>query len=199
MKYKFLRTTAVLISFLFFSDFQLFAHCDGLDGPVVKAAQKSLETGNIKFTLIWIKKDFEQELNNLFEKTLTVRNLSPEAREIADNYFFETAVRLHRTGEGEPFTGLKPAGRDLGPAIPAADLAIETNSSEQVQNLLQQSSEKKLNELFDRVIHAKNFDENNIAAGREFVEAYIQFIHFTEMYYGLSSGGTEIHHEEHEF
>ncbi|HSR16598.1 MAG TPA: DUF6448 family protein, partial [Ignavibacteriaceae bacterium] len=69
MKYKFLRTTAVLISFLFISDFQLYAHCDGLDGPVVKAAQKSLETGNIKFILIWIKKDFEQELINVFEKT----------------------------------------------------------------------------------------------------------------------------------
>ena len=199
MKYKFFKTAAILISFLFFSDFHLYAHCDGLDGPVVKAAQKSLETGNINFTLIWIKKDFEQELNNLFEKTLAVRNLSPEAREIADNYFFETVVRLHRTGEGEPFTGLKPAGRDLGPAIPAADLAIKTNSSEKVQNLLQQSSEEKLNELYERVIHAKNFDENNVAAGREFVEAYVQFIHFTEKYYKLSSEGTEIHSEEHEF
>ena len=45
---------------------------------------------------------------------------SAEARELADRYFFETLVRIHRAGEGAPYTGLKPAGRDLGPAVPAA-------------------------------------------------------------------------------
>jgi hypothetical protein len=27
---------------------------------------------------------------------------------LADTHFFETVVRLHRLGEGESFTGLKP-------------------------------------------------------------------------------------------
>lgn len=53
-----------------------------------------------------------------------MRKLSLEARQLADMHFFETLVRLHRAGEGAGFTGLKPAGRDLGPAIPAADKAL---------------------------------------------------------------------------
>ncbi len=64
------------------------------------------------------------ETRNGFQKTLTVRKLNPEAKELADMYFFETLVRIHWAGEGEPYTGIQPAGRDLGPAIPAADKAI---------------------------------------------------------------------------
>ena len=37
----------------------VFAHCDGLDGPVVKAAGEALETGNVNLVLIWVKKDDE--------------------------------------------------------------------------------------------------------------------------------------------
>ena len=90
-----------------------FAHCDGLDGPVVKVAQKALETGNVNLVLIWVQKKDEGEVKKAFQKTLAVRKLNPQAKELADMYFFETLVRIHRAGEGEPYTGLKPAGRDL--------------------------------------------------------------------------------------
>ena len=100
------------------------AHCDGLDGPVVQAAQKALETGNVNLVLIWVQKPDEAEIKRAFDHAQAVRKLSAEARELADRYFFETLVRIHRAGEGAPFTGLKPAGRDLGPAIPAADNAL---------------------------------------------------------------------------
>ena len=33
------------------------AHCDGLDGPVVKAAQKALESGKVSGVLIWVQKN----------------------------------------------------------------------------------------------------------------------------------------------
>ena len=33
-----------------------FAHCDGMDSPIVKAAQKALETGNVDLILIWVQK-----------------------------------------------------------------------------------------------------------------------------------------------
>ena len=92
------------------------AHCDGLDGPVVKAAQRALAETNVNLVLIWVQKDEEREIKRAFEKTLAVRKLNAEAKELADLYFFETHVRLHRAGEGAPYTGLKPAGRDLGPA-----------------------------------------------------------------------------------
>lgn len=104
----------------------VFAHCDGLDGPVVKAAQKALDSGNLNPVLIWVKKTDEAEIKNVFQKTLAVRKLNPQAKELADTYFFEMLVRIHRAGEGASYTRLKPAGRDLGPAIPAADKAIES-------------------------------------------------------------------------
>ncbi len=198
MKTKIVNIAAVLI-FILVSNSQVYAHCDGLDGPVVQAAQMSLETGNINFTLIWINKESAEEVNKVFQKTLSVRGLSPEAKELADNYFFETVVRLHRMGEGESYTGLKPAGRDLGPAIPAADLAVEKNSLEQLQNILQESFQAKLNELFEKVIHTKNFDKNDVDAGREFVETYVNFIHFAEKSYQLNSDVHVNHEEQHKF
>src|SRR4030095_15629864 len=96
------------------------AHCDGLDGPVVKAAQRALETRNPALVLIWVQEKDEPDIRKAFEQTLAVRELSPQARERADRFFFETVVRVHRAGEGAPFTGLKPASRDLGPAITEA-------------------------------------------------------------------------------
>src|SRR5687768_18621094 len=89
------------------------AHCDGLDGPVVQAAREALKTNNINLVLIWVKKDDGAEIRKAFTQTVTVRKLSDEARELADRSFFETLVRMHRAGEGAPFTGLKPAGQDL--------------------------------------------------------------------------------------
>lgn len=89
----------------------LEAHCDGIDGPVVGAAQKALETANVNLVLIWVQKQDEPAMRKAFEKTLAVRKLGSSAKELADLYFFETLVRVHRAGEGAPYTGLKPAGR----------------------------------------------------------------------------------------
>ena len=99
----------------------LSAHCDALDGPVVKAARRALETGSPDGVLAWVRPADESAVRQAFARTLAVRKLGPEAKELADLYFFETVVRIHRAGEGAPYTGLKPAGQDIGPAIPAAD------------------------------------------------------------------------------
>ena len=55
-----------------------FAHCDGLDGPVVTAAQKALESGNVNPVLIWVQKKDEQTIKDAFQKTLAVRKLDHE-------------------------------------------------------------------------------------------------------------------------
>ena len=101
-----------------------YAHCDGMDGPVVKAAQRALASADVNPVLIWVQSKDEGEVRDAFAKTIAVRKLNPDAQELADLYFFETVVRIHRAGEGEPYTGLKRAGRDLGPAMPAADKAL---------------------------------------------------------------------------
>jgi hypothetical protein len=95
------------------------AHCDTMDGPVVKAAQRALATRNVTFVLIWVEPAAEAEVRDAFRRTLQVRTLNATARELADRYFFETVVRLHRGSEGEPFDGIKPSGYDVGPAVVA--------------------------------------------------------------------------------
>lgn len=173
-----------------------FAHCDGMDGPVVKAAQKALETGNVNLVLIWVQNQDEPAIKEAFNKTLAVRELSPEAKELADRYFFETLVRVHRAGEGAPYTGLKPAGRDLGPAIPAADHAIENESLESPLKLLSDEINKGAREHFDRVLEKKNFNKDNVEAGREFIEAYVVFIHYVERLYEAAAHSAAGHYPD---
>ena len=112
------------------------AHCDGMDGPVVTAARAALDAGRIEGVLIWVEPADEAEVRRAFERSLAVRGLGAKAKELADLHFFETVVRLHRTAEGAPYTGLAPAGRDLGPAIPAADRALQSGSLEPLEELL---------------------------------------------------------------
>jgi hypothetical protein len=107
------------------------AHCDTMDGPVVKAAQAALEKGNVTPVLKWVKPPQEADVRAAFQKTLAVRGLGREARDLADQYFFETLVRLHREGEGAPYTGLKPAGA-VEPVVAAADKALEAGSVEEL-------------------------------------------------------------------
>ena len=172
------------------------AHCDGLDGPVVKAAQKALDARNPALILIWVQEKDEPEIRAAFEHTLAVRALSPQAKELADRYFFETLVRVHRAGEGAPFTGLKPAGRDLGPAIPAADKAIDDGSVEPVVKLLSDAMQESLRKHFKETVTAKAFKPGNVAAGREYVRAYVEFIHYVERLYEAITTSAHGHFDE---
>ena len=132
-----LATVAIALPALLLSrPWQAVAQCDALDGPVVKAAQQALAERSIGLALIWVPREAEGEVKRAFDKTLSVRQLGVQARELADQYFFETLVRLHCAGEGMPFAGLKPAGRDLGPAIPAGVKALETGDIKPLRGLL---------------------------------------------------------------
>ena len=172
------------------------AHCDGLDGPVVKAAQRALETRNPAFALIWVQEKDEREIQTVFDQTLAVRELTPQARELADRFFFETLVRLHRAGEGAPFTGLKPAGRDLGPAIPAADEALRAGSVEPLLRLLTGMLETRLREQFGEALAAKTSNADDRRAGRAYVKAYVEFIHLVERIHESTAKVARGHFEE---
>jgi len=131
-----------------------------------------------------------------FEKTLTVRKLSPETKNLADMYFFETVVRLHRAGEGAPYTGLKPAGRDLGPAIPAADRALESGSAEPLLKLLTELVQKGTQEHFKDAIAKKDFSRDDIEAGRAYVKAYVEYVHYVERLYEAAQSPVHGHFHE---
>lgn len=177
---RIVTSSVVTIGLTFFAPGNVLAHCDSLDGPVVKAAQRALETRNLSQVLMWVQADDEAEIRAAFEQTLIVRALSSQGRELADRYFFETVVRVHRAGEGASYTGLKPAGRDLGPAIPAADKAIDEDSLRPVMTLLTKDLENDLQRHFEEVITAKHFTPGDVIAGRQYVRTYVEFIHYVE-------------------
>jgi hypothetical protein len=172
------------------------AHCDGLDGPVVMAARKALETGNVNLVLIWVQKADEPEIRTAFQKTLAVRKLNPQAQDLADMHFFETLVRVHRAGEGASYTGLKPAGRDLGPAIPAGDKAIAAGSSDALLKLLTDKVREQLNAHFQQVRASSKYSQDDVEAGRRYVKAYVEYIHYVEQLYETAKSPAEGHYHE---
>ena len=159
------------------------AHCDTLDGPVVKAARRALVTRNVNLILIWVQKKDEPEIRERFRQTLAVRRLSRDARKLADSYFFETVVRLHRAGEGEPYTGIEPAGTDLGPVIPVADRALLDGFAGPLLKLFPSGASSDIQARFSEVTRKKSFNENDVEAGREYVRAYVSFLHYVEHLY----------------
>lgn len=168
-------------------------HCDGLDGPVVTVARKSLETGNVKLVLPWVRTEDEDEIRKVLDQAMSVRKLGAEACELADMHFFETLVRVHRAGEGAPFGGLQPAGRDLGPAVLAADKALEHGSIEQVEKLLTDTLRDSLHKHFDAALGRRSFDPEDVAAGRSYVEAYVSYVHYVERLWRAAQGAGHAH------
>ena len=177
--------TPIVISlvFMLFCPAKVFAHCDTMDGPVVKAAQSALESDDVNLVLIWVQKKDEAEVKKAFNSTRIVRELNPEAKELADKYFFETVVRLHRANEGAPYAGLKPGGSTSSPAIGAADKAIETGLTEPLVRLLTNTMKNGVLRHFKRVVTKKNYKPDDIEAGREYVKVYVDFMHYVEHVY----------------
>ena len=170
----------------------VFAHCDALDGPVVSAAREALQKEDPAPVLIWVQEADEPAIQEAFQHTLAVRKLGPEAQSLAETYFFETVVRIHRAGEGAPYTGLKPAGSVPGPAILAADRALAEGRLEPVERLLTDAVRSGLRTRFDQAAGAKNYRKSDVEAGRKYVAAYVSFIHYVDELYrlaALSSGG----------
>jgi len=170
-------------------------HCDTLDGPVVKAAKLALEKENVNYLLGWVPKKAEAELKEAFAKTLKARKQGKEAMEIADYWLFETAVRLHREGEGAPYTGLKPAGLDWGPVVPRAEKAIETGSPKEVIHFIAHAAEQELEERFSKAMAKKKYDVNDVDAAREYVQAELGFVLYAHGLYAAITGQGE-HGEE---
>ncbi|MDO9074278.1 MAG: DUF6448 family protein [Rubrivivax sp.] len=158
------------------------AHCDTLDGPVVTDARKALDTGNVNMVLGWVQKKDEAEIRDAFQKSASVRKSGTPGKELADRYFFETLVRVHRAGEGAAYTGLKPAG-EIEPAIAAADRSIETGKLEPVARLVKEEMEHGLHKQFEAVASKKKFNANDVEAARAFVGAYVEYVHYVEALY----------------
>ena len=169
-----------ILALLVFSTNVTFAHCDTMDGPLIKDAMQAIGQNNVNYVLKWVSSENVSEIKNVFNLMMKVRKLSPEAKDLSEKYFFETLVRIHRSGEGVPFTGVKPAGTPIDEKVLAADKSIEIGNLSPLNDMVTKELMPELTKRFDKVMALKNFDVNNVEAGREYIEAYVQFFRFAE-------------------
>ena len=188
-------TTVVLATaFTLIRSTAVDAHCDTMGGPVIATAQTALETGDVTPVLKWVKPQYEQQIRTLFDKTLIVRKEGPEARELADMHFFETLVRLHREGEGEAYTGLKPE-EAVEPIVKLSDQALESGDVDTLIEKVAEETVQGIRERFEQVVEARRHMDESVEAGRRFVEAYVTFTHYVEKIHQDVEGSEP--HQEH--
>jgi hypothetical protein len=174
-----------------------FAHCDTLDGPVVRDARAALEAGDVTPVLKWVTADREAEIREAFEQTVAVRARGPEARALADRFFFETLVRVHRGGEGAPYTGLKPAGIPVDPGIAASDEALESGNVEPLVELITRRVDEGLRQRHARAVAARRHAGESVDRGRESVAAYVDLVHYAERLLSVAGPAPHAHDPEH--
>lgn len=148
-------------------------HCDAIDGPVVRAALKALEAEDLNIILPYVKKDGEAEVRRAFDRVVPLRKNGALAREVAELHFFETVVRVHRAGEGETYTGLKPAGLSVGPVIPVAEKAIESGSADELVAALTGMVAEAIREKFARVLALQAQADRTVDDARAYVDAML--------------------------
>jgi hypothetical protein len=140
-----------------------------------------LQAGDVTSVLNWVPHQSEPEGRAAFARILKIRVAGREANGLADTYFFETLVRLHSAGEGKPYTGLKPAGTLLDPALAAADQALANGSADLLVRTLTEQVAHQIRRCFDNTTRARKAAEISVEAGREYVQAYVGLMHYLEL------------------
>lgn len=162
------------------------AHCDTMNGPAVIDGQKALETGNINYAYKWIFAEYEEELKEIFELSRKVRATGEDAKQVADRWFLENFVRIHRAGEGAAYEGLKPSDTVLDPKVVAADESIALGNMSPLKGLVSEEEYHALEQKFQEAMALKDYDIDDVEASRAYVSAYVTFFKLAE--------GEEHHH-----
>ena len=174
-----MRRVVLILPLIICFSTALYAHCDTLSGPVVVTARAALATGEITPLLKWVRPTDEAELRQAFAQALAVRKLGDDARNLADSYFFDTAVRLHRSSEGEPVTGVHP-DTDAEPSILEADSALAKASVNDLETSIADDVKRELRARFRDVVEKKKHADESVEQGRAYVAAYVHYVHFVE-------------------
>lgn len=180
-------------------------HCDSMDGPVVTAAREALEARDVKRVLPYVKKEGEAEVSDAFARVMGARNGNPAGDQLADLWFFETVVRIHRAGEGAPFTGLKPAGLPVGPVVPVAERCVERGDATKLTDLLGAKLVAEIERRFGEVMERQARAGESVEAAREYVEAMLGLVVWSHEVYGCmersahdTGGAVDAHRAGHE-
>jgi hypothetical protein len=171
------------------------AHCDTLDGPVVKTARAALDANDVAPVLAWVKAPDEGPIRAAFADAVAARARSPGQREASERRFLETLVRVHRAGEGAPFTGLKPAGEGVPQAVRMADRAVETGDASALEEALVGAVRRGVRDRFAELA-GREQPGKDVAAGRRWVEAYVEYVHFVEALDAVAHRAGGSHHAE---
>lgn len=171
-----------------------FAHCDTMNGPIVPEARAALEKGDVTPLLKVVRKQDEPEIKAAFAKAVAVRAKGEDAKELADRYFLETFVRIHRAGEGAPFTGLKDEPVD--PILAMADRALAEGSPDAMITAIGNHMAKEIREKFERVNELKKHKDESVEAGREYVKAYVAYMHYVEGIHAAIAAAVSPHAHE---
>lgn len=188
LKFKIVKTigtVAAAAALMLIMPLTASAHCDTMGGPVVADGYKAIESGNINYVLKWVQPEYEKEMKSKFDLIMKMKDLSPEAKEVAEQYFFSELVRVHRAGEGASFDGLKPLGTPVDEVVEAADESIAAGNLDPInkmnqEGLIPDERMAEIAERFEKVMSLKDYDVNDLEAGREFIEAYVSFFKFAE-------------------
>lgn len=192
------RESCLIALFVLLAGTPVYAHCDTLDGPVVTDARLALDRGDVNLVLKWVPKSDEAIITEAFRLAVAARKQGAEAGQVADRYFFETVVRMHRQSEGAPYSGLKSAGTRIDPAILAADTALEKKSLNEAEALLIGAVRAGLHARFDEVLQARKHMNENVEAGRDYVAAYVSFMHYLEQLHQRATESPGHEHSHHE-
>jgi len=183
------------VAVLLATPYDAAAHCDTLDGPVIQDARKAIEARDITPVLKWVKSRDEKAVRAAFQKLLADKAKNPEASE---HKFFATLVKIHRAGEGAPFTGLKPAGA-VEPAVAEADKALASGSADALVRLITDDVAAGIRKRYERAASTYRHKDESVAQGREFVEAYVEYTHYVERLHQDATGkGAHGEHAGHE-
>ncbi len=193
MSHRFTRLRAGVLALLLTAVTPVGAHCDSLSGPVALDATRALASGRAEPALKWVAPAQEAEARAAFTQALAVRRLGGEARQLADRHFLETLVRLHRLGEGEAFTGLKPAD-STDPGLAAADAALARGNVTDLAEDLADQVRNGLAQRFALAAERRRHADDSLAAGRAYVEAYVEYVHFVERTHQLMTQGAAHQH-----
>lgn len=172
-------------------------HCDSMDGPVVTAGRRALEAKDADLALAYVPEQGEAEVKDAFDAALRIRDQGPAVREVADLHFFETLVRVHRAGEGAPFTGLRPAGLDNGPVIPVAERAIESESADELVELLTRRVAEEVRARFAQVMELKARADGDLASNRAYVESMLDLQVWSHGLYHATRAAAHDHQHAH--
>ena len=170
------------------------AHCDTLDGPVVASARDALATAQVERALAWVRKADEPAIRSAFAKARAARAKGATPDGAADQAFYATLVRLHRAGEGEPFTGLKPAGT-IAPHVAAADAAVDSGNPEALERMIVERTRAGLHQRYEAVAARRDFSPTDVEAGRAYVSAYVAFVHHAERLHDAAAASDA--HDQH--